>query len=77
MCALLEYYAAYCGNSLPTFRDNLPVPFSKVKKSVRRVMSQKIAGLIYFASDARNHAHLSLFRSRLQRYMQRKNKQNT
>jgi len=33
-------------NSLPTFRGNLSIPFSKVKKSVRRVMSQKIADLI-------------------------------
>jgi hypothetical protein len=31
-CALLWYYAAYSGNSLPTFRDNLWVPSSKVKK---------------------------------------------
>jgi len=29
--ALLGYYAANIGNSLPTFRDNLSVPFSKVK----------------------------------------------
>jgi hypothetical protein len=27
-CALLGYYAASNGNSLPTFRDNLPVPSS-------------------------------------------------
>jgi len=25
ICALLGYYAAYGGNSLPTFRDNLSV----------------------------------------------------
>ena len=31
-CALLGCYAAYNGNSLPTFRDNLSVPSSKVKK---------------------------------------------
>ena len=30
-CALLGYYAASSGNSLPTFRDNLPVHFSRVK----------------------------------------------
>jgi hypothetical protein len=30
-CALLGYYAASSGNSLPTFRDNLSVPSSKVK----------------------------------------------
>jgi hypothetical protein len=27
--ALLQYYAAYSGNSLPTFRDNLSVPSSR------------------------------------------------
>jgi len=25
-CVLLGYYAASSGNSLPTFRDDLPVP---------------------------------------------------
>ena len=30
---LLGYYAAYCGNSLPTFRDNLSVSSSRVNKS--------------------------------------------
>jgi hypothetical protein len=30
-CALLGYYAASVGNSLPTFRDNLSVPSSTVK----------------------------------------------
>ena len=30
-CALLGYCAACSGNSLPTFRDNLSVPSSRVK----------------------------------------------
>jgi len=30
-CAFLGYCAAYSGNSLPTFRDNLSVPSSRVK----------------------------------------------
>ena len=33
-CALLGFYAASSGNSLPTFRDNLSVPSSKVKESL-------------------------------------------
>jgi hypothetical protein len=33
ICAILGYYAAYSGNSVPTFRDNLSDSFSKVKKS--------------------------------------------
>jgi hypothetical protein len=31
--ALLGYYAALSGNSVPTFRDNISVPSSRVKKS--------------------------------------------
>jgi len=30
-CALLDYYAVCSGNSLSTFRDNLSVPYSRVK----------------------------------------------
>ena len=33
MCALLGNYAAYSGNSLLTFRDNLSVTSSRVQKS--------------------------------------------
>jgi hypothetical protein len=33
ICALLGYYAALSGNSLPTLRDNLAVPSSRVGKS--------------------------------------------
>jgi len=32
-CTLLGYYTAYSGNSVPTFRDNLSVTSSRVKKS--------------------------------------------
>jgi len=61
ICALLGYYAAYSDNFLPTFRDNLQDPSSKVKKSkigrqvfpkrlyvittIRCVMTQKGADL--------------------------------
>jgi hypothetical protein len=33
ICALLGHYAAYGGNSLPTFPDKLYVPSSRVNKS--------------------------------------------
>jgi hypothetical protein len=33
ICALLRYYAAYSGNSLLTFRDQLSIPSSRVEKS--------------------------------------------
>jgi hypothetical protein len=35
ICALLGYYAASCGNCLPTFRDNVSVPSSRVKSPSR------------------------------------------
>jgi hypothetical protein len=34
ICALLEYYPAYSGNVLPTFRENLTVIYSRFKKSL-------------------------------------------
>jgi len=34
-CVLLGYYAGNSGNSLLTFPDSHPVPFSKVKNSLR------------------------------------------
>jgi hypothetical protein len=35
-CVLLGCYAASSGNPLPTFRDNVSVPSSRVKKSQKR-----------------------------------------
>jgi hypothetical protein len=43
ICVLLGYYAASNGNTLPTFRDNVSVPSSRVKKS------KKNADLMHFA----------------------------
>ena len=34
--ALLGYYAAQSGNSLPTFRDKLSVTYSRAKKSKKK-----------------------------------------
>jgi hypothetical protein len=31
ICAVLGYYPASCGNCLPTYRDNVSVPSSRVK----------------------------------------------
>jgi len=36
ICALLGYYAECSDNFLPTFRDNLSVPSSRVKNSKRK-----------------------------------------
>jgi hypothetical protein len=35
ICSLLGYYTASCDNCLPTFRDNLSVPSSRVKSPSR------------------------------------------
>jgi hypothetical protein len=31
ICGLLRYYATSCGNCLPTFRDNVLIPSSRIK----------------------------------------------
>jgi hypothetical protein len=36
ICPLLGYYEASCGNCLPTFRDNVSIPSSRVKSSSRK-----------------------------------------
>jgi hypothetical protein len=36
ICDLLGYYTASCGNYLPTFRDNVSVPSSRVKIPSRK-----------------------------------------
>ena len=36
ICALLGYYAPSSGNPLPTFRDNVSVPSSRIKKSKKQ-----------------------------------------
>jgi hypothetical protein len=36
ICAVLGYYAASCGNPLPTFRNNVSVPSSRVKTSKKK-----------------------------------------
>jgi hypothetical protein len=55
ICALLGYYAASNGNPSPTFRDNVSVPSSRVKKS------QKSADLISIAAKALNHKYWALY----------------
>jgi hypothetical protein len=36
ICALLGYYSASCGKCLPTFRENVSVPSSRVKSPSRK-----------------------------------------
>jgi hypothetical protein len=42
ICALLRYYAAQNGNCAPTFRYNLSIPSSKVKKSKKTNYALKV-----------------------------------
>jgi hypothetical protein len=43
ICAVLGYYAASCGNSLPTFRGNVSVPSSKAKSpNLRMIGGMKV-----------------------------------
>jgi hypothetical protein len=37
ICALLGYYAASSANPPPTFRDNVSVPSSRIKKSKKKL----------------------------------------
>ena len=49
--ALLRYYTALSGNSLPTFRDNLSVPFLRLKKSKTENTAQmKLTDIIFFGT---------------------------
>ena len=54
-CALLNYYTASSGNPLPTFRDNLSVSSSRVKKS----SSLKVRQITCPETSVRNY-HYSL-----------------
>jgi hypothetical protein len=70
ICALLRYYAAYRGNSLWTFRDNLSVPSSRVRKSKKKNtticcgISQKSADLKPLQiHNWRPSSHLMLMKS--------------
>jgi hypothetical protein len=47
ICALLGCNVASSGNPLPTFRDNISVPFSRVKKSLHKPLVS-LAGFLLF-----------------------------
>jgi hypothetical protein len=59
MCALLGRYAAYSGKSLPTFRHNLSVRFSGVKKFKRIYLPLKM-GLIGCPETSLRNYHYTL-----------------
>ena len=56
------YYAVYSGNSLLTFRDNLSVPSSRVKKSQRDNTAQlKFIDTIFLFGD---FVHCQIFKKK-------------
>jgi hypothetical protein len=69
ICGLLGYYAASYGNCLPTFRDNVSVPSSRVKSpsitTRRRIIPQKSADFINIATEARNQRSVFTLRYEL------------
>jgi hypothetical protein len=60
ICALLGYYSSYSGNSLPTFRDNIWVPSSRIKKPNSSWISWSLGrGLVSCAAKAvRNYQYM-------------------
>jgi hypothetical protein len=57
ICAILQYYAAYSDNSIPTFRYNLSVSSSRFKKSIilyRRF--GKLIGPVFKGQEVKNNS---------------------
>jgi hypothetical protein len=57
MCALLGYYAAVIGRSVPTFRDNLSVQSSKVKKFKKFLVRNYHSTLHNIPEERKSHLH--------------------
>jgi hypothetical protein len=57
-CILVGYYAACSGNSLPTFRDNVSVPFTTVIKSYLDLLPLKVGAIGCPETSVRNHHHM-------------------
>jgi hypothetical protein len=53
ICALLGYYTASSGSSVPTFRDNLSVPPSRIKKSKLGLLNMGRMG--YLETSVQNY----------------------
>jgi hypothetical protein len=52
ICALLRYYAAESGNSIPTFQDNLLIPNSRAMKSKRENRAElELTDTFFFTSS--------------------------
>jgi len=82
MCTLLGYYAAFGGNSLQTFQDNLSVPFSRVMKSPLKIgqigcPETSVRNYCYMLHNIPEECRSLLHRSRsLQWHIAKKNSSN-
>jgi hypothetical protein len=78
ICFLLGYYAAYRGNSLPTFRDNLSVPSSRIKKYKEKSLFPLVFldyRLRHIPEERRSHLLRKVnLKSRREEYVVRENK---
>ena len=66
ICALLGYYAARSGNSVPTFRDNLSSDLKGPRSSEILglcVISQTIPDFVYVVAEAWNHTLRLVFKA--------------
>ena len=55
ICALLGYYAALSGSSVPTFQENLSVPSSRVKKFFLGLPDRKMGPIGSPGTSIQNH----------------------
>jgi len=59
ICALLGYYTAYSGNSIPNFRDKLSLPYASILETVIDICL-KMRPLVCHGTSVRNH-HTTLY----------------
>jgi hypothetical protein len=57
ICLLVGYYAASSSNPLPTFRDNVSFPSSRVKKSKKKIKPDYHAKLLNTPEERRSHQY--------------------
>ena len=60
ICTLLGYYTALKGSPVPTFRDNLSVPSSMVKKTKKKIVRNYHSTLRNIPEESRSQSQDSL-----------------
>ena len=76
ICPFLGFYAAQNGNSLPTFRDNVPVSSSRVKHSEKNLHhSSPTAGTLKMGLIGCHETSLRNYRSALRKIREERRSQ--